>query len=88
MAECKVRKRLSWTVIRKAVDQALAALGSGGFRYPLAIVKEDYGKPYACMYLEDFVALLSGSQESGAYHVRARCRSIRKLADEIEELSQ
>lgn len=81
--ETKARKRMSWTVIDQAFDQARAA-SKGGNKIPAVVTKEDGGKPMIHLDLAEFVQWSTALAEMGnGYAAKRVLAQIRRGVDEL-----
>ena len=82
--ECKLRRRPSWTDVRRALEQADTRTG----KCPLAVIGQVGGDTYAVCRLSDLVGwvdALMGAGLRGA-ELRAKVHELRRLLDELEEV--
>lgn len=85
--ECKKRAKLP-ALVTSALAQAAKDIGTGDNRRPLLVMEEDYGTPIVACYLTDFIAALEQEGPNSAWKIRELCRSIKKLAGQVEELAK
>lgn len=82
--ECKKRKSLPALLIG-AFSQAERDIVLGDNRKPLVVIEQDRGRPIACLYLEDLITKLSDQGPENAHTIRQISKTIKRLAQEIED---